>query len=115
MVRDDDLDLDRWHRFLKILGRHPGGSDRPWSAQIGQWAGLVIDDADPDDATGEFGSAGGREGSDWCPKDQKSSNPEYRSSRVRAAVPNHAGIFPGVAPRFRPSNQRVKQPSSHVI
>ncbi|MEH2498522.1 hypothetical protein V1294_005001 [Bradyrhizobium sp. AZCC 1678] len=84
MVRGDDLDLDRRHQFLKILGRHPGGSDRPWSAQVGQWPGLVIDDADPDDATGEFGSAGGREGSDWCPKDQKSSDLDYRPSRVRA-------------------------------
>jgi hypothetical protein len=115
MVCGDDLDLDRRHRFLKILRRHPGGSDRPWPAQIGQWPGLVIDDADPDDATGKFGSAGGREGSYWCPKDQKSSNLEYHSSRVRAAVPNHAGIFPGVALRFRPSSQRVKQPSSHLI
>jgi hypothetical protein len=115
VVGGDDLDLDRRHQFLKIFRRHPGSSDRTWPAQIRQRPGLVIDDADPDDATGEFGSARDREGSDQCPRDKKRSGLEYRSSRIRAAVPNHASIFPIMEPCFRPPNQWVKQPSSPLI
>jgi hypothetical protein len=104
VVGGDDLDLDRRHQFLKIFRRHFGGSDRPWPAQIRQWPGLVIDDPDPDDATGEFGSARDREGSDQCRRDIKSSGLVFHSSRIRAAAPNHASIFPKMTLCFRLSN-----------
>ena len=102
MVCGQNFDLDRRDQFLKILCRHFGGSDGARSRQIGQWSGLVIDNADPDDAAGEFGRASGQIRPDENPNDQKSSD---------AAVPDHASTFPMmVLSGFPPLTNELKQP-----
>jgi hypothetical protein len=60
MVGEHDLDRLAEHGAASILDGHAGGNDRAWTAQIGIEAGLIIEDADPDDIVGDLRVCNGR-------------------------------------------------------
>jgi hypothetical protein len=62
MVGADDLDRRALHLAAEILDRHLGRLDRPFAAEIGIDAGLVIEDADLDFPIGNSGGRGGDRG-----------------------------------------------------
>ena len=60
MVGEHDLDRLAEHGAAGILDRHARGNDRARAAEIGIEAGLIVEDADPDDVVGDLRARGGR-------------------------------------------------------
>ncbi len=60
MIGEYDLDRLAEHRAAGILDRHPRGRDRAGAAEIGIEAGLIVENADPDDIVGDLRACAGQ-------------------------------------------------------
>jgi hypothetical protein len=66
MVGEHDLDRLAKHGAAGIFDGHTRGNDRARAAEIGIEAGLVIEDANPDDIVGDLRVRSGRAETNDC-------------------------------------------------